>query len=688
MGKKLSFDTFQERCIKKFNNKVDLSLIDESTFCYTHIQKFKCNIHNVIFEKTPKRLLRFKYICPECWKEQQKLNSNLNSKLRKKTYLYKDKFLQKLKERFNDNIIIKEKDIVYNKQNSTVNQSAKMKFICKFHGEFLSTPRNLFRSKYGCSKCAQKHTNKKLINKGICAQTSFKEQAEKVHGDRYDYSKTVYKSRNKKLLITCKQHGDFYQYPSLHLRGEGCPTCYKEHIYNTEQRIGYILKQQFPNESIKYQYRNKELFGRQSFDYYIENKNILIEYQGRQHFIDTKWYNDYRHSLQHTQELDKKKYDIAINNGYTVIYITLWNEFESDMFFTYVYTDIDSFVNYLKTLLYNRDNEIISKYIDLNNNSIKNNYQYWKNIDLEDKEYIENRFKHISNIKLSECLYMIYHNLENRPKCPVCNKDISLDKFSYGYKIFCSNECKYSDIGKQIILNKQKKTCLQKYGVDNPMKNEQIKNKAIENCKQTNIKKYGVEYNLQRDDVRQDIINTVKNKTGYKYAFNDKEKVLNTLHEKYGNNIDNVFQIEFVKNKSNRTKQLNNSFKISKYEEITYDILKEKYGNIIRQYKSKLYPYNCDFYIQEKDVYIEINACWTHGEHPFNEDDIKDVNLFNEWMNKTDYYKNAAYNWRYKDVEKRNLALKNNLNYFELFPTSINDLKNKLKNILIKIGNL
>lgn len=276
----------------------------------------------------------------------------------------------------------------------------------------------------------------------------------------------------------------------------------------------------------------------------------------------------------------------------------------------------------------NKDSQIISKYIE--NNYIKNNCQYWNHIETEDQIYIKDKFKHIENIKLSECLYMILHHLSNRPLCPICHKEIKLERFSLGYKTFCSNNCKYSDKGKQITLEKQKNTCLKKYGVDNPMKDFSIKEKSISNCKLTNQKNYNVDYNLQRKEIRDKIRNTIKNKTGYEYAFLNKDKVLNTSDE---------------------------------------------------------YPFNCDFYIEDKNTYIEINASWTHGKHPFNEDNLNDVKLFNKWMNKSDYYKNAAYNWRYRDVNKRNIAINNKLNYYEIFPININDMKIKLEKIIRKIDN-
>lgn len=50
-------------------------------------------------------------------------------------------------------------------------------------------------------------------------------KAQKVHGNRYDYSKTNYKSALSKVVIGCAIHGDFYQTPGSHLYGRGCKKC-------------------------------------------------------------------------------------------------------------------------------------------------------------------------------------------------------------------------------------------------------------------------------------------------------------------------------------------------------------------------------------------------------------------------------------------------------------------------------
>lgn len=55
----------------------------------------------------------------------------------------------------------------------------------------------------------------------------FIEKAKQVHGDKYDYSKTEYINAKTKVCIICPEHGEFWQRPSSHLGGDGCPVCGK-----------------------------------------------------------------------------------------------------------------------------------------------------------------------------------------------------------------------------------------------------------------------------------------------------------------------------------------------------------------------------------------------------------------------------------------------------------------------------
>ena len=95
-----------------------------------------------------------------------------------------------------------------------VNSKTKVTIICPEHGEWKQQPNNHWMGK-GCSKCVGRNrTTKEVI-----------EEAKKVHGDKYDYSKTIYVGTDYKIIIICPVHGEFKQSPHSHLNGSGCPKC-------------------------------------------------------------------------------------------------------------------------------------------------------------------------------------------------------------------------------------------------------------------------------------------------------------------------------------------------------------------------------------------------------------------------------------------------------------------------------
>ncbi|GIE35451.1 hypothetical protein Ait01nite_084960 [Actinoplanes italicus] len=53
----------------------------------------------------------------------------------------------------------------------------------------------------------------------------FVARARERHGDRYDYSQTLYVNSQVKVTIICPEHGGFQQTPAKHLFGQGCASC-------------------------------------------------------------------------------------------------------------------------------------------------------------------------------------------------------------------------------------------------------------------------------------------------------------------------------------------------------------------------------------------------------------------------------------------------------------------------------
>lgn len=94
----------------------------------------------------------------------------------------------------------------------------KVCIICPEHGEFWQAPVMHLRGQQ-CPKCAYKY-RKRNGNK-----EKFLEKARKVHGDKYSYEEMNFKTSNDKIKIICPKHGEFWQVPSKHLQGRGCPKC-------------------------------------------------------------------------------------------------------------------------------------------------------------------------------------------------------------------------------------------------------------------------------------------------------------------------------------------------------------------------------------------------------------------------------------------------------------------------------
>ena len=53
----------------------------------------------------------------------------------------------------------------------------------------------------------------------------FIEESKEVHNNKYDYSKVEYINGKAGVCIICPEHGEFWQIPKSHLKGQGCKEC-------------------------------------------------------------------------------------------------------------------------------------------------------------------------------------------------------------------------------------------------------------------------------------------------------------------------------------------------------------------------------------------------------------------------------------------------------------------------------
>jgi very-short-patch-repair endonuclease len=164
----------------------------------------------------------------------------------------------------------------YSLINNINNRKEKVKIICPEHGVFEQIVSNHLH-KSGCRKC---HFENRILT-----TKEFVKKARNVHGNLYNYSLTEYEHSRLKIKIVCNKHGAFEQKPNKHLNGQGCPFC---KLSKGEIKIKDFLD------------KNKIIYTRQKkfdeckntfklpFDFYLPEHNILIEYDGEQHFTPVK----------------------------------------------------------------------------------------------------------------------------------------------------------------------------------------------------------------------------------------------------------------------------------------------------------------------------------------------------------------------------------------------------------------
>ena len=122
--------------------------------------------------------------------------------------------------------------------------------ICRVHGEFSQSAHSHLLGR-GCKDCGKLKSLKAIIGRKLPKETykiigdkqrstkdEFVNKSTKIHGDVYNYSKVVYVNAHTKVIIGCKEHGDFTQIPNKHLSGRGCQKCgFTKNGLKTKERM-------------------------------------------------------------------------------------------------------------------------------------------------------------------------------------------------------------------------------------------------------------------------------------------------------------------------------------------------------------------------------------------------------------------------------------------------------------------
>lgn len=231
-------EKFTKKVLEKYGDLYDVSsvdYIDAKHFIYPY-----CKKHKKVFKTTGDHFLHSEQICNECKLEKQKENLKLA-------------FIEKAKK-------IHGEEFSYENVNYK-NEKTEVLVTCKKHGDFLVKPcihthRSGKRGK--CPICESERKHKEYID--YCLEH---------HNIKYDYSKLDLDNPREdgKVCIICPKHGEFWQKPHSHKRGNECPMC---NIDSKKMSTSEFVKLASLKHNNKYSYNNTDLDKRD------ENGKIIV----------------------------------------------------------------------------------------------------------------------------------------------------------------------------------------------------------------------------------------------------------------------------------------------------------------------------------------------------------------------------------------------------------------------------
>ena len=173
-------------------------------------------------------------------------------------------------------------------------------------------------SRCDCPMCAGK----------IVTTEDFIRRSKEVHGDRYDYSKSVYKNNHDNIIVICRKHGPFKTTLLRHVtQRSGCPIC---NLSKGEERVRVFLEKHKVKFD-QFQYiksplaRNKK--GLFIVDFILDDGRTFIEYNGEQHYKvgRSRWGGDEGVAKRRRRDAGLRQY--CKQNGITLIEIP-YTDFE------------------------------------------------------------------------------------------------------------------------------------------------------------------------------------------------------------------------------------------------------------------------------------------------------------------------------------------------------------------------
>lgn len=242
-----------DNSLKNFLEKYDSSLYELVEFKNCMEVTVKCK--KCGFLRTTNANNIYRYGCPKCGQER----THEARKITQKEFITRANNVHNNKYSYDK--------VEY------INYITPVIITCPKHGDFAQNPGKHLAGQ-GCPKCAgMNKTTEEII-----------EEARKVHGDKYDYGKTVYTGIKNPITIICPQHGEFQQLVEVHIKRQcGCPKCNQSHGEREVAKILQSLNIEFKEQvSLKNPYDKDHKF---RLDFWIPSLRAIIEYNGKQHYV-------------------------------------------------------------------------------------------------------------------------------------------------------------------------------------------------------------------------------------------------------------------------------------------------------------------------------------------------------------------------------------------------------------------
>lgn len=193
------------------------------------------------------------------------------------------------------------------------------------------------------------------------------------------------------------------------------------------------------------------------------------------------------------------------------------------------------------------------------------------------------------------------------------------------------------------------RTLIERYGCEHPNQNPEIAAKMVVSSKKTFMERYGVDHPMKVPEFA-------------KLSTKHRQK---TMLEKYG--AGNSVEIKTIRDKIFASRKKNGTCSTSRSEDALYELLLPLFPDVKRNVVvDERYPWHVDFYIPSRDLFIELNGDAVHGGHWFDVNAKKDQQRARSWQEnaiRSERYANMLKVWTESDVEKRQAAKANQLNY-------------------------